>query len=69
MSLCRSPQTPSPRAQRSDKGKKHKQPESKLQVACVAWAHAQELLIDGSPGGEAFRKGTHKARGAKYLNK
>ena len=25
----------------------------------------QELLVDGSPGGEAYKKGTHKARGCR----
>ena len=42
---------------RSDAGARHAQPESKLQVACVAWADTQDLLVDGSPGGEAYRKG------------
>lgn len=61
------PQSPSPRPKkpRKDKGCKHQQPESKLQVACVAWADAQDLLVDGSPGGAAFMKGAHKARGCK----
>ena len=47
---------------RSDAGARHAQPESKLQVACVAWADTQDLLVDGSPGGEAYRKGAHKFR-------
>ena len=44
-------------------GKKHKQPESKLQAACAAWAESVDILVDGSPGGAAFRNGSHKARG------
>ena len=54
---------PSDSKRRSDAGARHAQPESKLQVACVAWADTQDLLVDGSPGGEAYRKGAHKARG------
>ena len=62
-----SPQPPSPqlRKQRKDKGVRHAQPESKLQVACVAWADTQDLLVDGSPGGAAFCKGAHTARGCR----
>ena len=48
---------PSDSKRRSDAGARHAQPESKLQVACVAWADTQDLLVDGSPGGEAYRKG------------
>ena len=48
---------------RSDKGGKHQSPESRLQVACVAWCDAKCILVDGSPGGAAYRSGAHKARG------
>ncbi len=58
----RTPERP-PRKPRSDIGKKHAKPETKLQVACVAWAEVHDILVDGSPGGAAFRNGTHKARG------
>lgn len=51
--------------ERKDKGTRHQQPESKLQVACVAWADTQDLLVDGSPGGAAYKKGTHSARGCR----
>jgi len=56
-------QTKPPRKRRSDEGGTHEQPESKLQVACVAWAETEDLVVDGSPGGAAFKKGAHKARG------
>ena len=32
-------------------------------MACVAWAEANNVLVDGSPGGAAFKHGAHKARG------
>ena len=51
------------RKERSDKGGNHKRPESGLQVACVAWCDANGILVDGSPGGSAFKTGAHKARG------
>ena len=54
-----------PRKKRSDVGQKHKRPEAELQVKCVKWAEEQGLLVDGSPGGAAFRMGAHKARGCK----
>ena len=53
------------RKERKDKGQKHASPEEKVQVACVAWGEEQGLLIDGSPGGAAFRKGAHTAHGCK----
>ena len=53
------------RKERKDKGQKHASPESKLQVACVAWSDAQDLFVDGSPGGAAFCKGAHTARGCR----
>ena len=50
---------------RSDAGKEHDNPEMRLQVACVAWCDAADILVDGSPGGAAFMKGAHKARGCR----
>ena len=50
---------------RSDAGKAHDNPETRLQVACVAWCDAADILVDGSPGGAAFMKGAHKARGCR----
>ena len=57
------PQSPRPRKPRSDKGGKHDNPEARLQTSCVAWAKTQGILVDGSPGGAAFRNGAHTARG------
>ncbi len=34
-------------------------------MACVAWCDAADILVDGSPGGAAFMKGAHKARGCR----
>ena len=48
---------------RSDRGKKHNRQETLLQVSCVAWCDANNILVDGSPGGCAFKSGAHKARG------
>ena len=48
---------------RSDKGGSHRRKESTLQVACVAWCDANGILVDGSPGGAAYKSGAHKARG------
>ena len=53
------------RKKRKDAGGKHEQPESKLQVAIVSWGDANDVLIDGSPGGAAFRQGAHTARGCR----
>ena len=39
---------------RSDFGKRHRQPESELQVACVRWARGQGLLVCGQAGGAAY---------------
>ena len=50
---------------RSDAGKAHDNPETRLQVACVAWCDAADILVDGSPGGAAFMKSAHKARGCR----
>lgn len=50
---------------RSDKGKKHDNPETRLQVSCVNWCDAHDVFVDGSPGGAAFRKGAHSARGCR----
>ena len=47
---------------RSDNGRTHAQPEKDLQVACVRWAEANNLLVIGSPGGASFRNGGHAAR-------
>ena len=51
------------RKTQSDAGRKHDKPEARLQVACVAWCDAADIFIDGWPGGAAFMKGTHTARG------
>ena len=48
---------------RSDKGQRHARREATLQVSCVAWADANNILVDGSPGGAAFKHGAHHARG------
>ena len=53
------------RKTRSDAGRKHDKPEARLQVACVAWCGAADIFIDGSPGGAAFMKGAHTARGCR----
>ncbi|KOO28011.1 hypothetical protein Ctob_007632 [Chrysochromulina tobinii] len=44
------------RKNRSDAGKAHDNPETRLQVACVAWCDAAGILVDGSPGGAAFMR-------------
>ena len=51
------------RRQRSDKGGSHRSTETKLQIACVAWCDANNILVDGSPGGHSFKSGAHKSRG------
>ena len=48
---------------RSDKGGSHRRKEAELQVKCVAWCDANDILVVGSPGGAAFQAGAHKARG------
>ena len=50
---------------RSDAGGRHKLPESKLQVACVAWANAQNLLVVGHAGGAAYLHGGRTANALK----
>ena len=50
---------------RTDLGKRHKQPESELQVACVAWADAEKLLVVGQAGGAAYLHGGRTAKALK----
>ena len=49
---------------RSDTGGRHKQPESELQVVCVAWADAQKLLVVGTAGGAAYLQGSRRVTNA-----
>jgi hypothetical protein len=53
------------RKERSDKGKTHDNPETRLQVSCVNWCDEHDVFVDGSPGGAAFKKGAHVARGCR----
>ena len=51
---------------RSDKGGRHKQPEAKLQVACVKWAREERgLLVVGQAGGVAYLFGGRTANAFK----
>ena len=50
---------------RSDLGQRHGNPEAQMQMRCVAWCDEHGYLVDGSPGGAAFMKGAHKARGCR----
>ena len=50
------------RKTRSDKGKKHRKPETKLQTSCVQWLVDNGYFVVGSPGGAAFRNGAHRSR-------
>ena len=51
--------------QRSDKGERHEQPESLLQVACVNWAEEHGYLVDGSANGAVYKYGARTANAMK----
>lgn len=50
---------------RSDKGRRHEQPESRLQVKCVSWAASRNFMVDGSPGGAVYKYGGRTANAMK----
>ena len=50
---------------RCDLGKRHKQPESALQVACVCLAREQGLLVCGQAGGARYLNGGRTANAQK----